>query len=316
MGLLAKARRPDDASKVAWTTGRVKSTPKERGSSPCAKPSGRWMSQWLAYMGSDPSLVRYALYQVQENVPELEPEESWGLGYEQESQMLVRKEPQRSRGPVALLPVALDLRTRGFVGHAGWRGGPRIPECTQPHRWRSWLGAVAGTLPDLGPGRAQMIQALPDFLRRNVRGQSDDEVFFHRFLQHLRQEAGSIQRPVLQTEPMVAALRSTVAEIRALAREHETPCNAALVVTNSRHTLVCSLGTPVGVRQMEGIPASCVPEGDPMALGSRLRKVLRPDFRSLVLLADVRGVEGWQTLEPGQIHAFTPRWEHHSTPLG
>lgn len=273
------------------------------------------MSQCLAYMGSDSSLVRYALYQVQAHIPVLPATASWGIGYGQESRMLMRKAPQVSRSEVSLIPAASDLRTRAFLAHGGWRGAPRTPESTQPHRWRAWVFTLAGQLTPLADHRAAWMETLPDFLRRNVRGRSDSELVFHRFLMHLRTQAISIQRPVIDSAPMVTALAQVLRDLREVSHE-DAPTDASLMVTNGRHMLASTMGMPMGFIQTEGIPLDCIPDGDPLIPGARPRRPLRTDFKSAMIFASAAGVSGWESLAPGAIHVINPGLTMASHPVG
>lgn len=265
------------------------------------------MSQLLAYIGSDPALVRYALLQVQGVIPEVPEAGGWGVGYEQESRMLLRQHPA-SRS-LSMAPVLSDLRTRAFIGHAARPGAARTPADAQPSRWRHWLMAVAGLVTPLGSLRRTTLDELPDFLARNLQGEGDGEVLFHRFLTHLKGEQGDLQRIVLDTAPMIEALRRTVAELEAVAAVEELPApRLAITATDGRSLLALTLGTPLGLKHVEGVPPEVIPEGDPLRPTSGAGRLLLPDFRACMAYSDERGVEGWEPLAPRTLRAVGPRW--------
>ena len=84
----------------------------------------------------------------------------------------------------------------------GWAGGEDVlrgDANTQPFRYRRWLFAQEGPGPsdelyaELMP---QLLQHIPDYLRRNIRGRSPAEHVFHLFLSMLH-DAGTLDDPNL-----------------------------------------------------------------------------------------------------------------------
>ena len=113
--------------------------------------------------------------------------------------------------------------------------GDNRNENTHPFRFRSWLFAHHGTLPGFGPeagstdparpSAAQealtevLVAELPDFLRRNLRGQTDSEILFHLFLTRLH-ETAHLDLAEVRLSDAQAAMRRTLAKLEQTLRSH------------------------------------------------------------------------------------------------
>src|SRR5207245_8791387 len=115
-------------------------------------------------------------------IPAGKPSDGWGVGFYQGGEVLLRKRPTEGR-PVDFIELTRDLRTDVMIGHvrAGSVGGQRV-ENTHPFRYRQWLFAHNGTLDRFSAMRPRLLESIPDFLRRNIRGETDSEHVFHLFL--------------------------------------------------------------------------------------------------------------------------------------
>jgi len=124
--------------------------------------------------------------------------DAWGIGLYQGGDVLLKRRPQPTQGPIDFYAVASELRTDTFIAHArAATVGDNRNENTHPFRFRSWLFAHHGTLPGFGgedparPSPRQMALAdalraeIPEFLLRNLHGQTDSELLFHLFLTRL-----------------------------------------------------------------------------------------------------------------------------------
>jgi glutamine amidotransferase len=111
-------------------------------------------------------------------------------------------------------------------------------ENTPPFRYRDWLFAQRGTIENFERVRARLLAAQPDFLRRNVRGDTDGEVMFYLFLSCLHEDVG-LDHDRIGSGEIRRALRSAAAELdRQLALENTPESRIDLFVTDGEH-LVC-----------------------------------------------------------------------------
>ncbi len=117
---------------------------------------------------------------------------SWGMGFYQGGEVLIRRRPSDDRRDLDVLSLAKDLRSDLIVGHvrAATVGSVRT-ENTHPFRYREWLFAHTGSLDKYPVIRARLLESIPEFIRKNVRGDTDSEVLFHLVLSFLH-DAGRL----------------------------------------------------------------------------------------------------------------------------
>ncbi|HEX2673841.1 MAG TPA: class II glutamine amidotransferase, partial [Polyangiaceae bacterium] len=103
----------------------------------------------------------------------------WGLGFYQSGEVLLRRRPIDDRDEIDLVEAAGDIRTDVLIGHVRRAsvGGLRT-ENTHPFRYRMWLFAQTGTIFGFERLRERLLASQPEFLRKNVRGETDSELFF------------------------------------------------------------------------------------------------------------------------------------------
>jgi hypothetical protein len=235
--------------------------------------------------------VARALTPALERFAELPAPHGWGLGYEQESQILLRKSPQGA-ARISLARLASELRTRALVAliEPQRHGLARTTENLSPYRWRGWLFGLFGSLPPLRSARAEVLGALPDFLRRNVQGDSAQELLFHRFLGRLRADGIELQSLWVPLEASLRALRAVLLEVEA---EAEAPLELALAVSDGRSLIALSAGTPLVSYQIHG--QHQMPGREQRPEVSRAARDVRIHA---VMVAEGAPGEGWEALPP------------------
>jgi glutamine amidotransferase len=157
----------------------------------------------------------------------------WGIGFYQSGEVLLRRRPLDDREEIDLAEAADDVRADVLIGHVRHAsvGGLRT-ENTHPFRYRSWLWAQTGTIHGFSRLRERLIEAQPEFLRRNVRGETDSELFFYLFLSFLH-DAGHLEHQHASFEAISAALRASIALVDRLSAEEGFGVNAGdILVTN------------------------------------------------------------------------------------
>lgn len=265
------------------------------------------MSRILAYTGSDSRKVARALSLAQDSLSAVEASEGWGIGYEQEGQVLLRKWPQ-SVPSIELSRLGAELRTRAFLALADThrRSRARRDENVQPFRWRSWIFALLGENIVLGESREPLEEELPDFLRRNMRGDTDEELFFHLFLGRLRGRGVNLQSLWVPLEESVGALKDLVLDLEA----RGVTLSVGLAITDGRNLLALSTGVPLcalHVRNLEKLP------------GHETRAVVRGSRNQIPFHASMvtdGALEGWAPLEARKIYTVATDGELGEFSLG
>lgn len=134
---------------------------------------------------------------------------SWGVGFYQGGDVLLRRRPNDERSALDVAGLAKDLRSDLMVGHVRTAtvGGIRT-ENTHPFRYREWLFAHTGSIDSYPEIRERLLESIPEFLRRDIRGETDSEVLFHVVLSFLH-DAGRLAGGSTDARTVIGALSST-----------------------------------------------------------------------------------------------------------
>lgn len=162
----------------------------------------------------------------------------WGIGFYQAGEILLRRRPIDEREQIDLTEAAEDIRTDVLIGHVRRASvGALRTENTHPFRYRSWVFAQTGTIDGFDGLRERLLASQPEFLRRNVRGETDSECFFYLFLSFLH-DAGHLDDSHVSGEHIAAALRASIALVdRLSAEEGYGPNTGNILVTNGETML-------------------------------------------------------------------------------
>jgi len=144
---------------------------------------------------------------------------SWGVGFYQGGEVLIRRRPTDERNSLDLSALAKDLRSDLMVGHvrAATVGSVRT-ENTHPFRYREWLFAHTGSVMKYDAIRQRLLDSIPEFLRKNIRGDTDSEILFHVVLSFLH-DANRLHDGGADARNVVAALSSMAALVDQLVLE-------------------------------------------------------------------------------------------------
>ncbi len=181
--------------------------------------------------------------------------DGWGAGFYQAGEVLHRKRPQAVREPTSFAVVLDDIRSQLAIAHVREATvGDGRADNTQPFRMRQWLFAHVGSLVGHETYREKLERALPDFLRRNMRGQTDSELLFHLVMSFLH-ESGHIDSVDVPHSAVLSALRGAAA----LVDKHATEAGAGqacltLALTNGRQLYAMQRGLPLALLERTGLP--------------------------------------------------------------
>ncbi len=220
----------------------------------------------------------------------------WGIGLFQAGEILLRRRPTDERAVVDLAEAVRGARTSTLIGsvRAPTTGEPRT-ENMQPFRHGGWLFASSVMVAGYEALRSRLLEALPPFLRNNVRGETESEALFCVFLSFLH-DAGALRETAVDPSVIRAAMRSTLSLVdRFGAEDGFAKCTGDLFVSNGEHLVVAHRGGPFGMRTLRGRGEI---EG---ALGSELSGVPSMDSSRFTLL--LSGLDplpiGWERLPDG-----------------
>jgi glutamine amidotransferase len=259
------------------------------------------VSHLVAYVGNEPDNMACALFSARNALASraAEKPEGWGLGFVQGGDVLLQKRPRVETTEVDLYGLIKDLRADAVVARVGFESdGSTLAEDADPFRFRSWLFGSVGEIAHAAfeSVRERLLESIPAFLRRNIRGNSPSEHVFHLFLAFL-QDAGSLDAPSPSPAVVHGALRNSLTFLDRLlggTGGGASPFGLALVATNGRCLVAANGAHPMRYLHVEGISDCPVCHGrvDRERHGRRLQ---HETVRAVILEAN-RGVEargGW-----------------------
>ncbi len=207
----------------------------------------------FACMCNQPKRLWTALAPVRSVLVAEPPVSRWGLGYTQGGDVLLVRTPKSSERPVDLAAPLAEIPTDCAIAQAV-RDDPEHPlggtDNTPPFRFRRWMFAQAGdaALDAIAP---RLLEHVPEYLRRNLKGKSAGELVFHVFLAMLHDEGAvdDANLPVASTRRALAATLRLVAAEQAKAQiEGASLGNVAL--SNGRSMVLARLDAPLRLRRL------------------------------------------------------------------
>jgi glutamine amidotransferase len=229
----------------------------------------------------------------------------WGVGFYQSGEVLLRRRPIDDRDEINLVDALENVRTDVLLSHVRRAtAGALRTENTHPFRYRLWLWGQSGTILGFPRLRERLRDSLPAFLQRNVRGDTDSELFFYLFLSFLH-DAGHLDDGRVLPNHVSAALRASIALVDRLSAEEGFGQNSGdIMVTNGEHLFVVHRGGVAALRELRG--RYDVEE----VLGrDRQRQPRIPSIESTHFSVVVSGVDAvpasWTSFEPRSIVTLT-----------
>ncbi len=230
----------------------------------------------------------------------------WGVGFYQHGEVLLRRRPLDERDTIDLAEFTENVRSDTLVGDVrrATTGTPTT-ENTHPFRYHHWLFAHSGTIGGFDALRDRLLESQPNFLRRNVRGETDTECLFYLFLSFLH-DAGHLRDEQTTPEHTRSALQAALSLVdRMSAEEGHAPNDADVLVTNGEFLMALHRGeSKMAYRVVNG--RSDV-EG---LLGDEThRKIRIPNIESTrfcIIASNLERIpEGWIELPSGSVLTMT-----------
>jgi predicted glutamine amidotransferase len=244
------------------------------------------MGALVAIIQNDPGLLPCQVARLDAHVWLREGDrlpDAYGFGHYGGGSVLLGRRPTGAPHQLGLQDLAGRLASEAILVHARYATvGKAKDENTHPFRFRRWLFAHDGTVEAFDRVRPRLLEGLPDFLRRNLMGDTDSEHLFMWFLKELR-DVGRMDDLDLDAATAARALGGTVRHVEALCREGgaQRPSRLGLVATNGRIMVASRRNGPLHYALLEGIVPCAVhsidlktPESDPRVRPHRLVKAV------------------------------------------
>ena len=224
-------------------------------SAPVGRREGVQLAEFLAIHQSDASLLGCVLRRLAGKVSLGPAQPTAGVGFFQSDDVLLRKRPSSGQQPLPEL-LAEGVESEAALICSGAVSGPgsaRSEAMTLPFRFKKWLFAAAGAPEALSPIRATLLEGLPDYLRRSVKGDSAAEALFFAFLSRLR-DAGRLDDHDVDAPTVARALAAAAGGAeRAFEQEGQPLPALALLATNGRVMAALRRGHPLWLGVFDGL---------------------------------------------------------------
>ncbi|MBN2493340.1 MAG: class II glutamine amidotransferase [Deltaproteobacteria bacterium] len=240
------------------------------------------MCRMLGLMCNDEDLLECAIQDVNESLRLARDDrhDGVGVGYYSGDDPLLRKRPSDLLSQIDFRELVEGIRSNVLLVHVR-RGtvGAWKDANTHPFRFRRWLFAHVGTLSGLDEHREEILRALPPFLARNVRGETESELAFHRLLDELFKD-GKLN----DLELPAGSLADYLLKLVAFADEHRADkkeSTFAMLATNGQVMAAVCRGIPMHYSHREGIQSCKHVDCDEESKEAHLR------FKGIMLGADM-----------------------------
>ncbi len=215
------------------------------------------MSRLIGYVANRADRLRDALYQERallRHETAAVDASGWGIGFYQGDEVLHKKRPTREGELVDWQNIAGDVHSDCAVLHMRQPTvGDFRAENAHPFRMRGWLFAHQGTIGRFDAMRENLAETIPDFLRRNIRGQTDSEYLFHTVLALLH-DAGQLDNPDVNEAQALPAISAAVTLVERLAAEVGSKDNGlSFILTNGRSMYALRYGAPMTYVERQGL---------------------------------------------------------------
>lgn len=247
----------------------------------------------FACMCNQPLRLQAALAPVRAALVAAPPVNRWGFGYIQGGDVLLVRTPKASAVPVDLAHPLDEIRTDCVIAQAVRDAPNSAPptgtDNTPPFRFRRWLFAqsnvaIDAQLEGLAP---RLLEHVPEYLRRNIKGRTRAELTFHLFLAMLHDE-GNIDDPNLSTDAtrraLALTLRMVQTEVQKVAPSDQLVPLGNVALSNGRSMVVARHGDgePLRFRRLWLTNDRNEPERGPDA------------FRGVVLVSSGESGDGFE----------------------
>lgn len=236
------------------------------------------MSRLIGYVANRADRMRDALHQeraVLNEDPALTDASGWGIGFYHGDEVLHKKRPTRAGERVEWQNIAGDVRSDCALLHMRQPTlGDFRAENAHPFRMRSWLFAHQGSIGRFDAMRSNLAEMIPDFIRRNIRGQTDSEYLFHTVLTLLH-DAGQLDNPDINQAQALPAISAAVTLVERLAAEvGSTDSGLSFILTNGRSMYALRHGAPMIYVERQGLHDPPEDHAPPPPGSTQLRYVM------------------------------------------
>lgn len=270
-------------------------------------------SRMLAFLGTDHERLPCAMDKLREDLS-IAPGVGYGVAHYTDDALLLNRRPGVDVTGQSFTDLVGGLKTRVLIAHSFPEGLKTTPASDlQPFKFRQWAVAISGiTLGEDAQNqdlRSQLLEGVPDFIERDIRGQSCAEAWAHRLFWQLHH--ADLLKDGQDPLRVAKVLRQTLEEFKTLAiRVGRTSPKLNVLMTDGLRVFVMRDGPAVVYKQRDGIVDCrlCYNETDqnvPFGLRESHQR-----FRAFVIALEAEGFDqSWTQVDPGAVLIFDRNME-------
>ncbi len=212
------------------------------------------MCRMLGAICNDEDLLSCAIEEVKDSLrcEDGETHDGIGVGFYSQDDALLTKKPSAKVAEIDFVSLVEGIVSNVLMVHIRKATvGVWKDINTHPFRFRKWLFAHVGHLPQLEKNKEALLADMPPFLARDIKGDTDSELAFHVFLNVIFKH-GKINDLSMEVGLLDEYLRETVAIINQQHEEAKRP-ELAILVTNGEVMSAASQGIAMHYSLREGI---------------------------------------------------------------
>lgn len=272
------------------------------------------MSRLLGYICSDDTLHYTVMEEVADELRMGDGSDKIGrgFGWVQEGRTLVRKQPPQGATGGELGSVVSDIPAREIVGYECDPDSSEVDTLDlQPFSYRTWVYAQDGETEFPDDEREVIWEGIPDHIRRNIDGDSLEELCFHVFLTGLHERGGfglSQSDPEGCADALAEAVKTLGSRLEG-GKNSDPVFDTDIVTISERLLLVFAGSDDVYYQKFEGIEEQ---HDEPLFAGHRPHIEEHPHFRAVLVTNGLQGEgNGWTQLPARHLLRVGADWEVH-----
>lgn len=268
------------------------------------------MSRLLAYMGNDDNLTWLALRGLVDELrlDAVAESSGVGLGWLQDGRSLLRNNPRPGADSPSFSDLMADIHSRSILGYMRDGGlEPVEPLELQPFRFRKWIFGQTGERPADAEIRASLLDAVPTFIRGNIKGRAFSEVVFHRFLSELHAR-NVLEQGRNNPRACADAMARTMREVESGA----AVADLCTLAATERAVVAGRLGAALHYREIRGLTAAAA---EPLFAGHRPKAVEHPSFKAIVVCNGAPVGDDWKEIPDRHVLWVDRSWSTQLLPI-
>lgn len=252
------------------------------------------MCRLLGVMCNNPERLGCFLYS-KKDIYRPDPEgyyDGYGMGYYNDFRALIFKKPlNRVKIEKTCYDIAREVKSETLIVHIrkAETGLLKI-ENTHPFRFRNFVFAHIGSIYNFSKIDTKMYFKLPDFLMRNIQGDTDSELFFHLILAELY-HSQNLDAIDLKGEEIAKAITRAIRVVEDIAGSEDlNKSSFTSIFSNGEYLVGVAAKEPLYFGKFDSITNCAICEKKTKGTDTDILAEQHKNFRAVVLLGGA--VEG------------------------